>query len=181
MADTQRSLSDLQTLFADNITRAISEQDLRDFLVSVRPPHGTMYMTTPAETVITGAGTWTKAAGTSTLLLGTNYSMPANNRLQYDGVPDRHTHVAVTIAFTVTTGSQELQFRIVKNGQTTDNDAVASTVATKLGGSDVASTALHYDVTMSTGDYLELYVNNATSAANMTVQYMYFFALGVLT
>ena len=35
MTDTIRALSALQTLFADNTTRAISEQDLRDFLVSV--------------------------------------------------------------------------------------------------------------------------------------------------
>lgn len=34
MADVVRTLSALQTLFADNTTRAISEQDLRDFLVS---------------------------------------------------------------------------------------------------------------------------------------------------
>lgn len=35
MADTKRTLSDLQLLFADNTTRNISAQDLRDFLVSV--------------------------------------------------------------------------------------------------------------------------------------------------
>lgn len=35
MADEKRTLSQLQSLFADNTTRAISAQDLRDFLVSV--------------------------------------------------------------------------------------------------------------------------------------------------
>src|SRR5690242_7485885 len=35
MADTVRTLSALQTLLADNTTRAISEQDLRDALYSV--------------------------------------------------------------------------------------------------------------------------------------------------
>src|ERR1041385_1262124 len=35
MADTVRAYSALQTLLADNSTRAISEQDLRDMLASV--------------------------------------------------------------------------------------------------------------------------------------------------
>ena len=34
MADTERTLSALQTLLANNISGAISAQDLRDFLVS---------------------------------------------------------------------------------------------------------------------------------------------------
>ena len=37
MADTPRTLDALQTLFADNASGLISEQDLRDFLVSVHP------------------------------------------------------------------------------------------------------------------------------------------------
>lgn len=180
MADTVRSLSDLQTLLADNSARAISAQDLRDFLVSVSPAHGTMYMTTPAETSISGVDTWTKVAGTTTLLSGTRFDMPANNQLRYTGTPDVHVHVAVTIAFVAATGSQDLQFRVVKNGNTTATDAVASTAATKLGGADVNSTAVHYDVMMSTNDYIELYVQNTTSGANMTVENMYFFALSML-
>lgn len=38
MADTQRTRSALQTLFADNVIGAISPQDLRDFLVTVMQP-----------------------------------------------------------------------------------------------------------------------------------------------
>lgn len=37
MADTARTLTALQTLFADNSSGAISEQDLRDFLVTALP------------------------------------------------------------------------------------------------------------------------------------------------
>ena len=35
MADTQRTRAQLLTLFADNVTGQISEQDLRDFLVTI--------------------------------------------------------------------------------------------------------------------------------------------------
>jgi len=44
MADTARSVSDLQALFADNITGNISPQDLRDFLVTSLGVSGGMYM-----------------------------------------------------------------------------------------------------------------------------------------
>jgi hypothetical protein len=37
MSDTARSRTDLQTLLADNVTGAISPQDLRDFLVTAMP------------------------------------------------------------------------------------------------------------------------------------------------
>jgi len=43
MADTKRSLSALQTLFADNLVGNISAQDLRDFLVSI---YGSAYSVT---------------------------------------------------------------------------------------------------------------------------------------
>lgn len=43
MTDTRRSLSDLQTLLADNLTRAITPQNLRDLLVSVDPENTKQY------------------------------------------------------------------------------------------------------------------------------------------
>jgi len=42
MADTVRTLAQLQTLLADNNSKDISEQDLRDFLVSVFMPVGSI-------------------------------------------------------------------------------------------------------------------------------------------
>jgi len=43
MADTRRSLTDLLALLADNTSRAISPQDLRDALVSAHGTYGMMY------------------------------------------------------------------------------------------------------------------------------------------
>ena len=42
MVDTARSVADLKTLLADNATGAISEQDLRDFLVSALGIYGSL-------------------------------------------------------------------------------------------------------------------------------------------
>ncbi len=47
MADTVRTLSALQTLLADNSAGAISEQDLRDFLVSALKRYNRTVATTP--------------------------------------------------------------------------------------------------------------------------------------
>src|SRR3990172_1297552 len=57
MTDTKRSLSALQTLFADNVSGAISPQDVRDFLVSVYPYGAPRYVlavaASAADTAIT--------------------------------------------------------------------------------------------------------------------------------
>ena len=72
--------------------------------------------------------------------------------------------------------------RIVKNGDYTEADAVASEVDHKTGtGTDIVSTAIHYDTMMSTNDYLEVWVRNETSATTVTLNHMYLFALGMIT
>lgn len=50
MADTNRTLTALQALLPDNTSRAISAQDLRDFLVSA---YGSRYVTTISSTPVT--------------------------------------------------------------------------------------------------------------------------------
>jgi hypothetical protein len=181
MADTRRSKAALAALLADNTTGAISPQDIRDFLESAAPPFGSMYISTAADTSISQTSTYTKVAGTTTLTNADGFDMPANNRLRYTGAPDVHVHVAVTISMTTTGSNQVIFFRVGKNGSAVITDAVASTVARKVGtGADIGSTALHFDTMMSNGDYIELFVANDTSATNAQVDYMYFFALGML-
>ena len=55
MADTIRTLADLQTLLADNTAGDISPQDVRDFLVSVHGGGLTPNAQTVTTTDITGA------------------------------------------------------------------------------------------------------------------------------
>lgn len=182
MADTRRTLSDLQTLLADNTTGAISAQDIRDVLFSASPPHATMYITSPAATTVSQTSTYVKVAGTTASTYLKEFDMPANNRLRYIGTPVIHVHCAITVDVTTASNNQLASFRIAKNGVATGDDAVASTVDHKTGAStDVISTALHYDTMMSYGDYLELFCANETTASNMTIPHMYFFVLGMLS
>ena len=59
MADSQRTLTDLLTnLFQDGqADGAISEQDMRDLIVSIgQPPRGGMFISSAIETDLNGAG-----------------------------------------------------------------------------------------------------------------------------
>ena len=53
MADTKRTLAELQTLLADNATNDISAQDIRDFLVSVYPTGMVLVASQTASAVAT--------------------------------------------------------------------------------------------------------------------------------
>jgi len=182
MADTRRSLSALQTLLADNTTGAISPQDVRDLLVSASPPYGSIYVSTAAATTIAASSTYYKAAGTTTSTNLKEFDMPANNRLRYTGAADIHIHGVVTVALTTASSSQVIGLRVGKNGSASGTDSVASQVEHKTGtGTDVISTAIHVDTMLSTNDYLELWVANETTGSNLTIEFMYFFVMGMLT
>lgn len=62
MADTVRILSALQTLLADNATREISPQDIRDFLVSAVP-------STRTASFAANSGTATIVSGTTSIVV----------------------------------------------------------------------------------------------------------------
>lgn len=177
MADTQRSISDIITLAADNTTGAISAQDLRDIIKTLQPRYAAMYITSAAATTISVAGTYYKAAGTTTATnLHADFTMPASNRLQYNGAANIHAHVAVTADFTGG-NAKVIGARVAIGGDATGTDAVASTTRhkTNTAGTDILSTALHFDTMMSTGNYLELWITNETDTTAVTIENMYFF------
>jgi hypothetical protein len=172
MADTQRSVSDILTLLADNTNQAISPQDMRDSFVTWRMGHGQLYVAAADAAAITIADTtnyveatapaWTASAG-----LHWFDESDGNGRLTYTGVADVVVHIAATVSFTVSGTNDVIHWRIGKNG-TTD---VASEVQVKIGtGSDVQSTAMHLVTTLSTGDHLSLFTRNATAVENVTLE-----------
>jgi hypothetical protein len=176
MVDTVRSLSALQALFADNGTGDISAQDLRDFLLSMKPPWGSFYRNVASATSVAATNTYYKAAGTSTA--GSLYLMdhPSDGRLRYTGTPDHHFHIATTVSFTTAGSNETIGLKIAKNGTVIDSTVARRRVGS---GTDIGSTALHADVILSTNDYLELFVANETNTSNITVDELYFFAMGM--
>lgn len=186
MADTQRSKSDIATLLADNTTQAISPQDVRDFMESLHFSFGSMYFSSSAETTISVANTFYKAAGTTTDVNLHRFSgktaLAVDNRLKYTGTPDVHIHGACSFSVSVASGTNKL----VEVGIWHWDDSAASgsilahsIIETNQTTTAVQSSASHFDLVMSTNDYIELHVSNETDTVNVTVQYGYLFMLGM--
>lgn len=174
MAETQRSLSALLTLLADNTSGDISPEDLRDVVETVRPRFGGLYLTSASATVIGSSGTMVKAAGTTTSTVLNDFTMPTDNRLQYNGVADVHAHIAASCSFTSSVSNTVAALGILKNGTLLPS----SRIERKLGtGSDVGAVALHTDAMLTNGDYLELAVELVTATGNVTVSLGYLFAM----
>lgn len=181
MADTQRTKSAIQTLFADNTSGAISPQDLRDFVESCAFNYGGAYMNlgTAAATTVSGAGTfyqtnWNSLGAASNVK---NFTVSTAGRLTYTGTPTVHAHIACTISYSVAVAAaKELEFRIAKNGTTAAGSAV---IVNTNGNTTKESTAIHWDAMMTTNDYLELHVANNTDTTDVTLEMAYLFAMGM--
>ena len=181
MPDTRRTLAALQSLLADNESGAISAQDLRDFLVSATPVHGSLYVSTPVQTVIANPNEWTKTLGITTTAGLDGFDSPVAGRLRYTGTPDVFVTVVCTLSFTSVGNNLTLDFRLVKNATTTGADTVASNIMQRVGtGADVASATLVFSGILSTNDYIELWVLDEDDDSNMTVESMNLTATGFL-
>ncbi|MCP4307698.1 MAG: hypothetical protein GY788_23055 [bacterium] len=178
MADTYRSFADLLVLFADNTTQDISPQDLRDFVESMKQSEGGCYISASDTTSIGSSDEWTLVAGTTTQTSLYRFTHNGANRLTYIGSPDVHCHVTATMGMTASGNSKIFEFGIAKNGSINE----PSVIPRKIGnGADVGAAAVATDVTLTTGDYVELYVRNTTDSTNVTFENAYMSATGTLT
>jgi hypothetical protein len=171
MADTQRTIAALQTLFADQAAQGISPQDLRDFLVSAEPDRGELWFSTPAATTTSDTGTYYKAAGTTTLQTSpaaVNFDMPANNRLRYTGTPTRQFLVQANASQTTASGSVVIHYRLAVDGTTVASSEIQRKQGTTP--SDVGAFSIGTIVTLANGSYVELWLRNATSTTTVTVE-----------
>jgi len=167
MVETQRSITALYAVLPDNTSGNISPEDVRDIVETLRHGHGEISTNASAETSIAVAGTYVKAAGTSTLSPDAhNWTMPQDGRLTYGGTADRVVHLALTVSFTAASNNENIRMRIAKNGTTVARSEVQRFVGT---GADVGSTALHHFDNVTPTDYFELWVTNMTDTTNLTV------------
>jgi len=179
MPDTKRSLASLVTLLADNTSGAISEQDLRDMLVSMAPAMGAADMEANAgATTINTAGVYEVIAGT--FVAGGSpievTESATGGRLTYTGTPDRHFLAVANFDMLTGSNNQVTSFQWFKNGS-----AIGAPLKRKVGtGTDIGAASIGTDIVMSTSDYLELKVTNDTSTATVTIQDCYIFMSGML-
>ncbi len=179
MVDTRRTQADLlANLLQDGQgAGSITANDIRDLLVSLSPPFGGLYVSSSAATTIATPGTFVKAAGTTTSTNLRNFTMPANNRLTYTGVPDTHVHAACSVSMTMTGTNDDISIAIAKNGTPIEHSKLTRKVGT---GTDQGSTALHADVIMSTNDFIEVFLTNEDAATDITLTFGYLFIVGMI-
>lgn len=177
MVDTARTKAEILALLADNNAGDISPQDVRDMVVSLIPAHGGLYRNVAAPTTVTVAGTYYKAAGTTTAGELDDLTMPQDNRLTYIGVPERHFHILATISMTCDGINKIIGFKIAKNGTPIDGSVSRRRVGT---GTDIGALAVQADVALATNDYVEIWVTNETTNTAVTLDEFHLHMSGIL-
>lgn len=175
MADTQRLQSALISLFANNTAGDISPQDDRDFIVSIFPGWGGLYISSTAQTTIAGAGTAVKMAGTTTAFDVQNFTH-SNNKLLYSGAPTSRFFVWASVSLDVATGTDELSVQLFKDGSLITG-ADSRTVNTATLPNNVTVMA---SVSLATNSYVEIYVSNIDTTENIDATQAQMFVIGFM-
>jgi hypothetical protein len=181
MTDTERPISTLTgTNFADNQADAsITEQDIRDLIVSLACNYGSLYISSAAATTIGTVDTWVKVAGTTTVGSDLrNVTMPANNRLRNDGDNTRVFRVSACLDFLPASANKILGFGFAKNGTIVSETEIRKKTLVATDESTISIEAL---ISLDPTDYVEVFVANRTDGTNATVTRMQFTMVGMPT
>lgn len=169
MADTQRSVSDLlTTLFQDGQSAgSVTLQDVRDMIVSLQDARGAVTLEANAtETAIAVTSTPVACGGTFTVGGSPNFmTETTGGRLTYTGTPTRYFRITCAASMTAAANNQLVGILLAKNG-TPINTGCSRQIGT---GADVGAAATVAYTSLATNDYVELYVVNKTSTANVTI------------
>lgn len=168
MADVARSKADLLALFADNITGAISEQDLRDFVVSLLGEYGSLKtisgVTNQAQTATPVKMTGWTADGLS---VGVTVAH-ANDEMTI--VTDGVYRVEWDACFIGTNSKTYLLALYVDTGGGYA-DAGLPRIERKLGtGGDVGSAHMHGEVSLGAGDKIAIYSHSSDGGTAFTLK-----------
>lgn len=167
-AEQQRTIAGLLGVLLDNTRRLIRPVHFRDIVETLRVDYGQIYLTATATTTVASAGVYYKAAGTTALSAvppARNFSMPASNRLQYNGATPRLAEVWAH--FSVDTAINQLlrfQFRQVT---TLDTETLQQRYFEPVG--DIGPFGMKAIMLLAPGDYVELWGSNQSSPNNFTV------------
>lgn len=113
---------------------------------------------------------------TTTNSTAMEFDSPQAGRLRYKGTKTKMFHIACTITFKTGSAGDQYVFGVAQNGSIIPGSKILQKYAS---ASDVQSTAIHIVAMLATDEYLELYVGNMTSTADITVHTINMFALGM--
>jgi len=178
MVDTVRTTATLlSAVFQDGQSaNAITANDVRDLIVSLRPSFGECSMQGNAtETVIAVATTYVKIAGTTALsgneLLFDNNSTDTG-RLRYTGAPNRVVTFSASMSCTAASTDQVISFKAwLYDDSDSSGSLLAPTLVTRkiTASGELGAVTLQGSALMSNNDYIEIHGTNETSTANLTI------------
>jgi hypothetical protein len=190
MVDTVRTTATLlSTIFQDGqAANAITANDMRDLIVSLRPSFGECSMQGNAtDTTIAVSGTYYKIAGTTALsgneLLFDNNATDTG-RLRYIGAPDRVVLFSASCSLSAASNNQVLSLKgwHYDDSGTSGSLIAASLVSRKITASgELGAVVVQGSALMSVNDYLEIHVTNETTTAAVTVDDFNFRAFALPT
>lgn len=126
---------------------------------------GNIYVTSSALTSIITKDVPVKIAGTTTALSLFRVTMPANNKLTYTGFKTKRFQAICSVTSTAVSSNTNFSFHIYKNGVKLPE----STQSMKLGsGVSAGSLTLSCTVSLTTNDYIEVWVENNTDNSDLT-------------
>ena len=136
--------------------------------------YGSMYVSASATTVVTTTGTAVKANGTTVAGPLKDFTMPANNRLQYTGASTKVMYVHADCSTSKSdVGTDYLELVFAKNGTAITGPDIRRDLAA---GSVIGASSESWLVSMDPNDYIELFVDreNADGNDTVTVEHMTF-------
>ncbi len=164
MADTQRTLTAILALLADNTTGDISPQDLRDTIVSILGGYGAIYLHggSTAQTSISATPAKVTGFASNGISSGTTPDH-ANDKITILTAGDYLVAGAVSFSGTL---SKTFFVEIYKNSTGTEY-----AFERKLGtGGDVGAAPVGGLITLAVNDEISLYVSSSDGGTSFTPQ-----------
>jgi hypothetical protein len=152
----------------ENITvnDALWQFSLNDDIADTRPDGLLSFNTNVAETVIAVIGTPVLIAGTWETQSTSQFTGTAGGRLTYNGGKD--TTIPVTLSLTggpVSGTNIPITYHLYKNGSPVTGASQGNTISSTA----ARNTSLPWQITMTSTDYLEVFVSNDSTTANVLV------------
>ena len=120
-------------------------------------------------TIIPSTNTWVKVNGTTVLENAQTFTMPQNNRLQYGGLSASRVicRVQYNGERSGSNGFRFYEFTVFKNGVL---EAGTALMTSEMTNRMTAQGLITGNLTLNTGDYVELFVRNISNNANILVE-----------
>ena len=127
--------------------------------------HGCLYWSDNVTVTTPSPGLFVKVAGTSTAKPQLNDTLIGNNRITYTGLDTKDFVITATISATCESNDRDHVFKFMKNSTIEDPVQITRSLKTDKPG----SMGLQTCITLSTNDYIELFVRNIENTNTCTV------------